>query len=206
MKSSILLVLAAGFAGFGALEVAALGPGAGGGAPADAASVPDMDSAHSPEDETKTPPLSEPEDIAAARDAACLTPALVAAFEPRDVSLREREARLERRAAELAGMETALEARLSDMETAREALAAMTARIDVAAGEDITHLVDMYSTMKPKKAAAIFDRMDPAFAAGFLREIDSARAGVIMAEMGEEQSYRVSLLIANRHAEWRGRG
>ena len=40
-------------------------------------------------------------------------------------------------------------------------------------------------------------------AAGFLREIDSARAGLIMAEMGEEQSYRVSLLIANRHAEWR---
>ena len=59
------------------------------------------------------------------------------------------------------------------------------------------------ATMKAKKAAAIFDRMDPAFAAGFLREIDSARAGLIMAEMGEEQSYRVSLLIANRHAEWR---
>jgi flagellar motility protein MotE (MotC chaperone) len=64
----------------------------------------------------------------------------------------------------------------------------------------------MYSTMKPKNAAAIFDRMDPAFAAGFLREIDSARAGVIMAEMGEEQSYRISLLIANRHAGWRNKG
>jgi flagellar motility protein MotE (MotC chaperone) len=95
---------------------------------------------------------------------------------------------------------------LGDLEKTRDELQAMTVRIDVIAGEDISHLVEMYSTMKPKNAAAIFDRMDPAFAAGFLREIDSARAGVIMAEMGEEQSYRISLLIANRHAEWRNKG
>ncbi|MGB3455507.1 MAG: hypothetical protein WBA35_04040, partial [Litorimonas sp.] len=121
-------------------------------------------------------------------------------------ALSAREAELDRRALELAGVEDRLESRLSDMQATRDALSAMTERLDRAAGEDISHLVQMYATMKPKKAAAIFDRMDPAFAAGFLREIDSARAGIIMAEMGEEQSYRVSLLIANRHAEWRKPG
>jgi flagellar motility protein MotE (MotC chaperone) len=57
--------------------------------------------------------------------------------------------------------------------------------------------------MKPKKAASIFDKMDPAFAAGFLREIDGARAGLILSEMNVQQSYKVSLLIANRQSEWR---
>ena len=200
MKSSILIVLAIGFAGFGALEVAALNPEASG--------LGSSASKSSDAAAKTAPPESEPSETAfASRDempeATCLTPALVAAFEPRQKALNARASQLDQRQAELEALETSLEARLSEMETTRQSLETMTTRLDAAAGQDITHLVEMYSTMKVKKAAAIFDRMDPAFAAGFLREIDSARAGLIMAEMGEEQSYRVSLLIANRHAEWR---
>lgn len=194
MKSSILIVLAVGFAGFGALEVAALNPG-------DALSqksAPDA-AVTDPLGGVATPKKSE-------NSAACLTPALVAAFEPRHKALEARASTLDLRQAELEDLESTIQSRLSDLEKTRDELQAMTGRIDVIAGEDISHLVQMYSTMKPKNAAAIFDRMDPAFAAGFLREIDSARAGVIMAEMGEEQSYRISLLIANRHAEWRNKG
>lgn len=194
MKSSILIVLAIGFAGFGALEVAALNPGeALSQKPAPDAAVTD------PLADTATMEKSE-------NSASCLTPALVAAFEPRRKALETRAASLDLRQAELEDLEIKIQSRLGDMEKTRDELQAMTGRIDVIAGEDISHLVQMYSTMKPKNAAAIFDRMDPAFAAGFLREIDSARAGVIMAEMGEEQSYRISLLIANRHAEWRNKG
>jgi flagellar motility protein MotE (MotC chaperone) len=194
MKSSILIVLAVGFAGFGALEVAALNPA----------------DAMMPKTKTETAALAPAAELPArpssAKAGACLTPALVAAFEPRHKALDAREAKLDLRQAELENLESTIQSRLGDMEKTRDELAAMTAQIDVVAGEDISHLVQMYSTMKPKNAAAIFDRMDPAFAAGFLREIDSARAGVIMAEMGEEQSYRISLLIANRHAEWRNKG
>lgn len=191
MKSSILIVLAIGFAGFGALEVAALNPGEA------------LSQKPAPDAATSTPLA----DVAKQdNSAACLTPALVAAFEPRHKALEERAASLDLRQAELEDLESKIQSRLGDMEKTRDELQAMTGRIDVIAGEDISHLVQMYSTMKPKNAAAIFDRMDPAFAAGFLREIDSARAGVIMAEMGEEQSYRISLLIANRHAEWRNKG
>ncbi|GHA89508.1 hypothetical protein GCM10009069_10800 [Algimonas arctica] len=194
MKSSILIALAIGFAGFGALEVAALNP-------ADAMTPkPTPDAA-----------LTDPTHVAAKLDtehtqAACLTPTLVAAFEPRHKALESREAKLDLRQAELEDLETTIQTRLGDMQKTRDELKTLTAQIDVVAGKDISHLVEMYSTMKPKNAAAIFDRMDPAFAAGFLREIDSARAGVIMAEMGEEQSYRISLLIANRHADWRNKG
>ncbi|MEL6687335.1 MAG: hypothetical protein AAFP97_06920 [Pseudomonadota bacterium] len=193
MKSSILIVLAIGFAGFGALEVAALNPAEAGFGQSDSnASVPLSKTLETSSYEAPDMP-----------EATCLTPALVAAFEPRQEVLNARATELDERQAELEALEKSLQARLTEMDTTRQSLEAMTARLDAAAGEDISHLVDMYATMKAKKAAAIFDRMDPAFAAGFLREIDSARAGLIMAEMGEEQSYRVSLLIANRHAEWR---
>jgi flagellar motility protein MotE (MotC chaperone) len=198
MKSSILIVLALGFAGFGALEVAALNPGeAGFGTDASTPADPKTDAPEPIDFGAITAEDNSPEGTS------CLTPALVAAFEPRHKELQAREIKLDQREAELQELQKTLQGRLSDIQTTRDKIAAMTDRLDTVAGEDITHLVNMYSTMKPKKAAAIFDRMDPAFAAGFLREIDPARAGVIMAEMGEEQSYRVSLLIANRHAEWR---
>lgn len=196
MKSSILIVLAIGFAGFGALEVAALNPSEAMKKPADTAAIDDL--------ATDTDEL-DAAGLAFNPDAACLTPALVAAFEPRQKDLEDRTSRLDQRQAELEDLESTIQSRLGDMETTRVELVAMTEKLDLVAGEDISHLVEMYSTMKPKNAAAIFDRMDAAFAAGFLREIDSARAGLIMASMGEEQSYRVSLLIANRHASWRNK-
>ncbi|GLQ21455.1 MotE family protein [Algimonas porphyrae] len=200
MRSSILIVLAVGFAGFGALEVAALNPD-------DGKTITGPAQDHSSEAmPDETPVTAEPVAKASiGTDQSCLTPALVAAFQPRHLELLDRAAKLDRREAELEDLEANLKARLSGMAQTRDELQAMTERLDVVAGEDITHLVQMYSTMKAKKAAAIFDKMDPAFAAGFLREIDSARAGMIMAEMGEDQSYRVSLLIANRHAEWRNK-
>lgn len=200
MKSSILIVLAIGFAGFGALEVAALNPD-------EITSLTEPTQTDTPvSDELKTEPLTVMSPKApVGTDQSCLTPALVASFEPRHLELLDRATRLDQREAELKDLEANLQSRLGDMSSTRDELQAMTERLDVVAGEDISHLVQMYSTMKAKKAAAIFDKMDPAFAAGFLREIDSARAGMIMAEMGEEQSYRVSLLIANRHSEWRNR-
>lgn len=194
MKSSILIVLAIGFAGFGALEVAALNP-------SEALTKSDDVTLDTPvQDSRDTLP-----DVSPVKDVTCLTPALVAAFEPRHQALEARSADMDVRQAELKALEATVQGRLEEMEQTRDELQALTERLDVVAGEDITHLVDMYSTMKAKKAAAIFDRMDPAFAAGFIREIDGVRAGAIMAEMGEEQSYRVSLLIANRHADWRNK-
>ena len=82
-------------------------------------------------------------------------------------------------------------------------LKGISEKLDASATQDISHLVKMYSSMKPKKAASIFDKMDPAFAAGFIREIEGARAGLILSEMNVQQSYRISLLIANRQSEWR---
>ena len=71
------------------------------------------------------------------------------------------------------------------------------------ANDDLLHLVGMYQTMKPKQAADIFNSMDPAFAAGFLREMNSDKAGLIMANMDPQNSYTISVIIAGRNAKYR---
>jgi flagellar motility protein MotE (MotC chaperone) len=75
--------------------------------------------------------------------------------------------------------------------------------METTANEDIDHLVKMYQVMKPKQAAEIFDSMDPAFAAGFLREMNSERAGMIMANMDSRKSYSISIIMAAKNAKYR---
>lgn len=185
MKSTLLIALGLGFAALGTMEVLALDP-----------VRKDGGSALNTLDEVD--PASVETDAET-----CLTPALAATFAPRQAAMVEERAALDERRAELTALEEAIETRLADMEAAQGELEEMTRGLDEDAQGDISHLVGMYSTMKPKKAAEIFDQMDATFAAGFLREMDSARAGLIMAEMSANKSYKVSLLIANRHAEWR---
>lgn len=133
----------------------------------------------------------------------CLSSALVERIAPKRKELLAQEASLKARQAELENLERVLKDRLVSLEESHIALKKMSDKLDASATQDISHLVKMYSSMKPKKAASIFDKMDPAFAAGFIREIEGARAGLILSEMNVQQSYRISLLIANRQSEWR---
>lgn len=189
MKSTLLIALGLGFAALGTMEVLALDP-------ADALTNMSEQSRMDKLDDAVLPE-------SAASGQTCLTPALAATFAPREAAMVEERAALDVRAEELAALEASLETRLAEMEVTQAELERLSHTLDETAQQDISHLVGMYSTMKPKKAAEIFDQMDAGFAAGFLREMDSPRAGLIMAEMSAKQSYRISLLIANRHAEWR---
>lgn len=193
MRSTLLIALGLGFAVLGTIEVLALDPETP--APSASASSGDLGQLG---DHPGGDPLTTPAQT-------CLTPALAATFAPRQAAMVEERTALDNRARELEALEAAMKTRLADMEAAQAELERYSRTIDESATGDIEHLVAMYSTMKPKKAAEIFDKMDATFAAGFLREIDSARAGLIMAEMSANQSYKVSLLIANRHSDWRNR-
>jgi flagellar motility protein MotE (MotC chaperone) len=186
MKNAFLSTLFLGFSGLGAINFLSLNAQA-----ASPKSIPST--AISPTNTTVT----------ASSEELCLSPKLVEQIAPRQKAMLEREAVLESRESELKALENMLKDRVASLEASRAALQAVSDKIDASAAEDITHLIKMYSSMKPKKAASIFDKMDPAFAAGFLREIDGARAGLILSEMNVQQSYKVSLLIANRQSEWR---
>ena len=189
MKLTLLAVLGAGFAGIALMQFA----GAASSSDAHATAVPNL------------PPSSvpSPSNDAANEPQQCFTSEMAALLGDRETRILERETALDQREAELQTLEEALGNRMAAVEAGQEKLGALVSRLDATSGEDIEHLVTMYSAMKPKKAAEIFDRMDPAFAAGFIREMDSMRAGLILAEMKADNSYKISLLIANRSASWR---
>jgi flagellar motility protein MotE (MotC chaperone) len=104
----------------------------------------------------------------------------------------------------------ALKAMQADLQEQTAALTAQQAALDARwekmqgeAGTDIDHLSRMYGAMKPDQAAAIFNQMDPAFAAGFLRRLSSDQAGLILAGMQTDKAYVVSVNLASRNQDLR---
>ncbi len=145
----------------------------------------------------------EPASASAPRGGRAEAMALVAELQERRVALDDRAAKLESRAQTLEAMEARLEERLRELEAAQERLERTAVMVDDAAGRDVRHLAEMYTQMKPKQAALIFDEMPPSFAAGFLGRMEPEAAALIMANMDAARAYAVSILLAGRNV---GRG
>lgn len=123
------------------------------------------------------------------------------------------QARLEAESDKLVSRELELQAWEAELEQTRDDLNALQATLETRwqdmqafAGEDLNHLAQMYGAMKPDQAATIFDQMDPGFAAGFLRLLNSEQAGLIMANMESQQAYIVSVRLASINEDLRRDG
>ena len=120
------------------------------------------------------------------------------------------QARLETESDNLVARELELQAWEAELTQTREDLSALQATLETRwqdmqafAGEDLNHLAQMYGAMKPDQAAIIFNQMDPGFAAGFLRLLNSEQAGLIMANMESQQAYIVSVRLASLNEDLR---
>lgn len=133
----------------------------------------------------------------------CLTGDVLEVLQADRLKLTEKLAAVKTREQTLATLQTKLNAQMAQIEAANDVLEVRIKQMAVTANEDITHLVKMYQVMKPKQAAEIFDSMDPAFAAGFLRQMNSERAGMIMANMDSRKSYSISVIMAAKNAKYR---
>lgn len=161
-----------------------------------------------PQDETETAPadlvpaafeMSGPaveEQVCFTGEAAASLAADRKAFEERarilqdqELSVQARQQRLDEQAEELKALQATLEDRWQKMEAS--------------AGQDLEHLAQMYSAMKPDQAAPIFNQMDPGFAAGFLRLMPSDQAGLILANMEASKAYVVSVRMASQNGDIR---
>ncbi|MEQ9314239.1 MAG: hypothetical protein RLN72_00220 [Henriciella sp.] len=111
------------------------------------------------------------------------------ALQEQELELQARKQDLDKQAAELAALRETIDERWNTMSTS--------------ADNDITHLAQMYSAMKPDQAASIFNQMDPGFAAGFLRLMPSDQAGLILAGMQSEKAYVVSVRLASKNGDIR---
>lgn len=103
----------------------------------------------------------------------------------------------------LKAWEKELEDQTAELQTLQATLEERWKEIQAASDEDIRHLAQMYSVMKPDQAATIFNQMDPSFAAGFLRLMNSEQAGLILANMESKKAYVVSIKLASMNADVR---
>ena len=139
----------------------------------------------------------------AASKGQCLTGDVLGVLKADQAKLSGKLSAVEAREQTLATLEVKLSAQMTQIEAANTALEERIAVMKNLANDDISHLVKMYQAMKPKQAAEIFNSMDPAFAAGFLREMSGERAGFIMANMDSRKSYAISVIMASKNAKYR---
>ena len=115
-------------------------------------------------------------------------------------ALDAREAQLEERAAALAEVEARVSAQLATLEATEKRLESLLALSDTAAEDDLSRLTQVYETMDPDDAAALFSQMDPGFAAGFLARMQSDAAAGVLAALDPAVAHSISVLIATRNA------
>jgi flagellar motility protein MotE (MotC chaperone) len=126
--------------------------------------------------------------------------ALLETLQAREARLREQEARAATEEQTLAVARETTEARIAALVAAEEKLAATVAIADQAAEKDITRLVAVYESMKPKDAAKLFGEMEPDFAAGFLARMRPEAAATVMSGLDPAKAYAISIVLAGRNA------
>lgn len=135
----------------------------------------------------------------------CVTGDVLKTINAKMATMKAREEEMARKETAFAAIEMRLKKEITVIESAKNALNIGIEKRSKLAMSDLKHLTTMYESMKPKQAAKIFDKMDSKFAAGFIREMQSGQAGLILASMDTEQAYEVSLIIASRNAKYRPR-
>ncbi|UWR02691.1 hypothetical protein K3740_16850 [Ruegeria conchae] len=118
----------------------------------------------------------------------------------REVELNQRESMIVDREHALDIADQAIETRLAMLQEAEESLRETVAIAETAAESDLTQLTDVYQSMKPKDAAALFETMDAVFAAGFLSRMPPEAAADVMAGLSPEAAYGISVIMAGRNA------
>ncbi|QCO55722.1 hypothetical protein EOK75_08185 [Pseudorhodobacter turbinis] len=127
--------------------------------------------------------------------------ALAEALAEREMRVSAREVALTDRFAALSLADDAIEQRLAKLAEAEAKLSDTLARADGASEADLTRLTEVYQSMKPKDAAALFATMAPEFAAGFLGRMRPETSAAILSGMTPEDAYTVSVLLAGRNAK-----
>lgn len=115
-------------------------------------------------------------------------------------ALDRREAETADRERAVAAAQALVEDRLAELEAAEARLEALIATSDQAAESDLDRLTQVYETMPPETAAALFAQMPPSFAAGFLVRMAPAASAALMAELSPEQAYAISVVLATRNS------
>lgn len=133
-----------------------------------------------------------PEDLSSSEKA------LLDRLQSRREELEARERELDLRENLLRAAEKKLEDQISDLRTVEERLVAMDAARKAEDEQKIKDLVVMYENMKPKQAAAIFDRLEMDVLIRVATRMDPKKTGDIVARMEPAAAERLTVALAER--------
>ena len=126
--------------------------------------------------------------------------ALVLDLREREAQLAERSAQIEERLTLLAAAEERVARQIAALREAEAELDATMTLADGLAEADISRLTAMFEAMRPEQAAQVFAEMDPRFAAGLLGRLRPETAAGILGGLEPSQAYALSTILAGRNA------
>ncbi len=111
--------------------------------------------------------------------------------------LRQREQELSVKEAQLKQLETELNEKIKHLETLEASIRQEVALYQQISDERISHLVKIYSSMKPKAAASLMNNMDLDVATEVFINMKGDIAGGIIANMDTRKAALISKQLAN---------
>ena len=123
---------------------------------------------------------------------------LLQALRERSVKLDERERDIDQRAAVLKAAEKRLEEKVADLDAVKLELQQMMARNNEAEDGRLRSLVKIYEAMKPKEAAAIFDKLEINVLLGVVERMKENKVAPILASMQPDRARQVTDMLADK--------
>ncbi len=122
------------------------------------------------------------------------------ALKQREMELEELYENLNKREIAVNEAEKKLTEKLKQLEEAEKKLLNTLSLTKDSAEQDVRHLVTVYETIKPERAAALFSAMEINFAASLLARLSPEHAGQILASLEPTTAYAITVVIAGRNA------
>lgn len=124
--------------------------------------------------------------------------ALLQKLASRREELETQSRKLETRETLLSAAEKRVEERISKLKEIENSVAALIEKFDKQEEERLSKLVQVYESMKPKSAAAIFDQLDMPVLLAVARRMDEAKMAEVLSKMSPDAAKRLTLEMAQQ--------
>ena len=121
---------------------------------------------------------------------------LLQSLAERTSRLDEREKTVQARETVLAALQKKVEEREGSLQKTRSEVEALLERYQDEQGGGLKQLVGIYSSIEPKRAAAIFNDLDLDIVVALLRQMPSRKVAPILAAMDAEKARRITLELS----------
>jgi len=139
--------------------------------------------------------VSDPNDISSMSESEV---ALLQKLSDRRQELEARAKTLETRETLLTAAEKRVEERITRLKEIESSVASLIDKFDKQEEERLAKLVQVYESMKPKNAAAIFDQLDMEVLLAVAKRMDEAKMAEVLSKMSADKAKQLTIEMAKQ--------